>query len=186
VAMHRPATAEVGHKVEPQIHDREWWREEAALCGSDWPGITRLLRERINHLQHLIAAAQPCDMCGASPCANPAFCDVCRGADRQMAAKRRSDNDRLPHDWIDMSLDALWDHLNRRRNEAPKSTYDALFFELSAYGLSQLVNPNCQERLSALSIAQLRTIIEALIRSRARYPNITDELLIALDEIRCQ
>jgi hypothetical protein len=125
---------------------------------------------------------QACAVCGASPCVNPAFCDVCRNTDRQMAGKRGSGNDRLPQDWPDMSLDALWDHLNGCDNEAPKSTYDALFFELSANGISQLANPSCQKRLAALSTAQLLRILEALIRSRARYPNITDELIVKLGD----
>lgn len=81
-----------------------------------------------------------------------------------------------------MSLDALWDRLNRPGNEAPKATYDALFYELSTYGLSQLAKPTCQGRLAALSTAQLRTIIQALIRSRAKYPNITDELIAKLGD----
>jgi hypothetical protein len=61
-----------------QFRDREWWRKEAARCGSDWAGITRLLRERINYLQHLIADTRSCDICGASPCVNPAFCNTVR------------------------------------------------------------------------------------------------------------
>jgi hypothetical protein len=176
VAMgHRTATAEVGRKVEPQIHDRQWWREEAARCGSDWLGITRLLRERINYLQHLIANMQSCDMCGASPCVNPAFCNACRNTNAGTSDKHH--NDRLPHDWFEMSLDALWDYLNKPRGEAAKSTYDALFFELCAYGKRR-----CQDRLAALSTRQLRRLIEALIRSRARHPNITDELIMKLGD----
>jgi hypothetical protein len=107
---------------------------------------------------------------------------ACDRAEAEWAGKHRSGSDRLPHDWPDMSLDALWGHLNAPGNEAPKSTYDALFFELSAYGLSQLTKPNCQRRLAALSTAQVRTIIQALIRSRAKNPNITDELIAKLGD----
>jgi hypothetical protein len=178
------ATAEVAEVDGKAEHhrDREWWRKEAARCGSDWAGIARLLSECIVHLEHLIADAQACDVCGQTPCVNPTFCDLSRDIDRRTAGKHRSGNDRLPHDWPDMSLDALWDHFNAPSNEAAKSTYDALFFELSACGLSQLAKSNCQGRLAALSTAQLRTIIQALIRSRAKYPNITDELIAKLGD----
>jgi hypothetical protein len=180
--QHRPATAEIDPKVEPQIHDREWWRREAARCGSDWAGIAQWVSMQINLLAHLLADTQACDVCGQTPCVNPPFCDVCRDIDRRTAGKHRSGSDRLPHDWSDMSLDALWDRLNTPGNEAPKSTYDALFFELSACGLSQLAKSNCQRRLAALSTAQLRTLIHALMRSRAKYPNITDELIAKLGD----
>jgi hypothetical protein len=178
------ATAEVAEVDGKAEHhrDREWWRKEAARCGSDWAGIAQLLSKRINHLAHLIADMQACAVCGALPCVNPTFCDVCSDTDRRTAGKHRSGSDRLPHDWSDMSLDALWDRLNTPGNEAPKSTYDALFFELSACGLSQLAKSNCQRRLAALSTAQLRTLIHALMRSRAKYPNITDELIAKLGD----
>jgi hypothetical protein len=179
---HCPATAEVDRKVEPQNHDRGWWRREAAHCGSDWAGIARLLSECIVHLELLIADAQACDVCGQAPCVNPTFCDLSRDIDRRTVGKHRSGNDRLPHDWSEMSLHALWDRLNTPGNEAPKATYDALFYELSAYGLSQLAKPTSQGRLAALSTAQLRTLIEALIRLCARHPNITDELIAKLGD----
>jgi hypothetical protein len=87
----------------------------------------------------------------------------------------------VPHNWDDMSLDALWAALNRaardRYNAAPQSTYDAAVYELRTYGIAQLEKPNCRRRLADLSTAQVRELIAALIRLRPKYPKITDELI---------
>jgi hypothetical protein len=70
--------------------------------------------------------------------------------------------------------------LARRRKEsgACKSTLDALLIELRSYGLAALAGPNCRRRLSEVSTAQLRGLVAALIRSRPKYPAITDDLLL--------
>jgi hypothetical protein len=83
------------------------------------------------------------------------------------------------------SLDRVWRELNEHRDRpAPQATFDALLYELRTLGIAVLKNPSCRRRLADLSDPQLREVLAALIRTRARYPAITDELLIALDEIR--
>jgi hypothetical protein len=83
------------------------------------------------------------------------------------------------------SLDRVWRELNERGDRpAPQATFDALLYELRTLGLAAFKNPSCRRRLADLSDPLLRELLAALIRTRARYPAITDELLIALDEIR--
>jgi hypothetical protein len=83
------------------------------------------------------------------------------------------------------SLDRVWRELNERGDRpAPQATFDALLYELRTLGVAAFKNPSCRRRLADLSDLQLRELLAALIRTRARYPAITDELLIALDEIR--
>ena len=83
------------------------------------------------------------------------------------------------------SLDRVWRELNERGDRpAPQATFDALLYELHTLGVAGFKNPSCRRRLADLSDPQLRELLAALIRTRARYPAITDELLIALDEIR--
>lgn len=83
------------------------------------------------------------------------------------------------------SLDRVWRELNERGDRpAPRATFDALLYELRTLGVAAFKNPSCRRRLADLSDPQLRELLAALIRTRARYPAITDELLIALDEIR--
>jgi hypothetical protein len=85
----------------------------------------------------------------------------------------------------EISLDRAWRELNDDGNQpAPQVTLDALIYELRTLGVAAFKNPSCRRRLADLSDLQLRELLAALIRTRARYPAITDELLIALDEIR--
>ena len=67
---------------------------------------------------------------------------------------------------------------------APQSTFDALHYELRSRGLAALEHPSCRRRLVELSAKQLRELMAALIRIRAKFPGVTDELLLALDGIR--
>jgi hypothetical protein len=83
------------------------------------------------------------------------------------------------------SLDRVWRELNERGDRpAPQATFDALLYELRTLGVAAFKNPSCRRRFADLSDPQVRELLAALIRTRARYPAITDELLIALDEIR--
>jgi hypothetical protein len=86
-----------------------------------------------------------------------------------------------------VSLERTWDELNRlareRYNEAPKATYDAAVYELRTSGLSQLSEPNCQRRLSNLSVAQLKNLIASLQQRRGQYRNVSDQLLARLATI---
>jgi hypothetical protein len=91
---------------------------------------------------------------------------------------------RLPENWDQMSVSALWHALDdpRPRRDAPQSTYEALLDELRTFGVAQLAQANCQRRLSNFSTEQLRELIAALMRLKPAYPEITDELLLKLGE----
>jgi|SRR5262245_36947541 len=82
-----------------------------------------------------------------------------------------------------ISLERAWDEISHaaraRYNEAPKTMYDAVVYEMRTYGLSQLKNPNCQRRISSLSAAQLKNLLASL----GQYPKVTDEFLAALAAI---
>jgi hypothetical protein len=87
----------------------------------------------------------------------------------------------------DVSLDRAWNEINRiageRYNQAPKATYEAAVFELRTHGVVQLNKPNCQRRLANLSLSQFKCLMASLQQKRDQYPNISDELLAALEEI---
>jgi hypothetical protein len=87
----------------------------------------------------------------------------------------------------DVSLDRAGGELNaRRRDGAAQASLDAVVCQLRTHGVAALKHPGCRGRLTDLSDGQLHEMIAALIRVRASYAAaITDELLIALDEIRC-
>jgi hypothetical protein len=62
-----------------------------------------------------------CQVCGCSPCANRSFCKICIEQD---TARRKPDHN-LPPKWDQMSVGALWEHLNDpRRHPLPKSIID--------------------------------------------------------------
>jgi hypothetical protein len=83
------------------------------------------------------------------------------------------------------SLDRVWRKLNEHGDRpAPQVTFDALIYELRMDGLAALEKPNCRRRLADLSDDQLREVLAALIRARTNCAAVTDELLVALDEIR--
>jgi hypothetical protein len=85
----------------------------------------------------------------------------------------------------DISLDRVWRELNERGDQpAPQVTVDALICKLRTDGLAGLEKPNCRRRLADLSDDQLREVLAALIRARTNCAAVTDELLVALDEIR--
>jgi hypothetical protein len=78
------------------------------------------------------------------------------------------------------------DEAMRKRRElhgAAGSTVEALMYQLRTYGYAALAGPNCRQRLSELSTAQVREIIGRLMRMRPKYPAITDELLLHLGEL---
>ena len=137
-----------------------------------------------------------CPSCGGNPCRTPTFCRACSDADARKARGEKSH-------YIDaqlwgepardfpalfdrsVSLERAWAQLTRHHSvDAPRATVEALLYELRTHGLIALKNPNCRQRLADLSDMQLRSVLAALIRLRARYVAVTDELLIALDRIR--
>lgn len=83
----------------------------------------------------------------------------------------------------DISLDRAWREINNP-GATPQTTADALLYQLRTGGLAAFECPSCRRRLADLSAEQLREVIAALIRVRPRCAAVTDELLIALDEIR--
>jgi hypothetical protein len=70
--------------------------------------------------------------------------------------------------------------------DAPRATVEAVMYELREDGLHALKAPNCRRRLGELSPRQLDEIIARLIKLRGRdyCPGITDELFLALNEMR--
>lgn len=86
----------------------------------------------------------------------------------------------------DISLDRVWQEVNEggEHRSAFQVTFNALVYELRSFGVAAFKNPDFRRQLADLSDPQLREVLAALIRTRARNPAITDELLIALDEIR--
>jgi hypothetical protein len=84
-----------------------------------------------------------------------------------------------------ISLDRAWHELNERgAHTAPQVVVEAVLHQLRTDGLGVFADPNCRRRLTDLSDGQLRDVLAVLIRVRTRCPAVTDELLIALDEIR--
>jgi hypothetical protein len=81
-----------------------------------------------------------------------------------------------------MPLERHWTEINTLRGRAASSTVAALMYEMRTYGLAALAGANCRRRLSELSQPQLVEVIERLMKLRAKYPAITDELLFQLSE----
>ena len=86
-----------------------------------------------------------------------------------------------------VSLNVACDELNRaareRSNEEPKTTYDAVVYEMRTYGIPQLSKPSCQRRLADLSATQIGTVMASLQATRNQYPKVNNELLKALGRI---
>ena len=81
------------------------------------------------------------------------------------------------------TLQEIYEAAMRRQREAygaAPTTVEALMYELRTDGVRALATRNCQRWLCDLSTDQVREVIERLTRLRARYPAITDELLVAL------
>jgi len=81
------------------------------------------------------------------------------------------------------TLQEIYEAAMRRQREgygAAPTTVEALMYELRTDGERALSTSNCQRRLHDLSTDQVRAVTERLTRLRARYPAITDELLLAL------
>ena len=83
------------------------------------------------------------------------------------------------------TLQEIYEAAMRRQREvygAAPTTVEALMYELRTDGVRALATRNCQRWLCDLSTDQVREVIERLTRLRARYPAITDELLLALTD----
>jgi hypothetical protein len=124
--------------VAPPVCDRDWWQLEAVRLGSDWTGIMRL--------RNSVAPIVACDTCGLAPCANPSFCHVCREADRRQARQWPA---RIPKNWDNMPIDALWSVLNDPKHRpTPQVTIEALWRGIRERGVQALREPANVERLN--------------------------------------
>ena len=124
-----------------------------------------------------------CPTCGASPCLNPPFCKLCRDADRRKARgespryidppRWQNPPDHIPHNWPEMSFEALMAHFNRARRlqGAPQSTVAALMLDLRERGTKALSEPAVRRRLSELSEQQLRDVGARLQRLKPEIAN---------------
>ena len=98
------------------------------------------------HTKHQVPAWH-CPTCGSTPCSSPAFCALCRDADRKRAAQPKHEPG-LPSNWDQMSVGELWDRLNRpRRWPTPQSTIEAIMAAVRARGVTALREPANIERL---------------------------------------
>jgi hypothetical protein len=68
-------------------------------------------------------------------------------------------------------------------SDAPEVTFQASMYELREYGLEALKAQNARRRLSELSQRQHRDLLAALIRLSPKYPKITDELLVYIEQL---
>ena len=66
--------------------------------------------------------------------------------------------------------------------DAPAATVDALMYELREDGVAALATRGCQRRLAAISSDQALAVIARLNNLRARYPKITDQLILRIGD----
>jgi hypothetical protein len=107
--------------------------------------ITRLLRENAE----LRAAIKQCATCGASPCVNPSFCEVCRQADRRRP-RQQPQSEPLP---------------------TPQVTVEAIMYSVRTRGIGALKEPANLHRLrdsDAPARAEINQRIEALAKEPAQ------------------
>jgi hypothetical protein len=80
-------------------------------------------------------------------------------------------------------LQAIYDAAVRRRRKEfgpPRSTVEAVMYELRTHGTEALKHANCQRRLSELTDKQLADVIGRLMKLRSLYSAITGRLLTQL------
>jgi hypothetical protein len=70
----------------------------------------------------------------------------------------------------------------REQHGAPETTVDAVIFSLRSRGIAALSEPTTKERLSELSKSQLADVAVRLHRLRAKYPTITDQVIIKIGD----
>jgi hypothetical protein len=106
------------------------------------------------------------------------FCRACRDADRRKArgqppryieaSRWRGPPDHIPHNWPEMSIEALIAHFDgaRRRSGAPQPTVEALMYSLRSRGTKALEEPDTKRRLFELSDQQVVEVGNRLQRLR--------------------
>jgi hypothetical protein len=71
----------------------------------------------------------------------------------------------------------------RPAKNAPPTTVEAVMYELREDGLDALKAPNCKRRIGELSKRQLTEVLARLLKLRPRYPKISDDLLLYLEDL---
>jgi hypothetical protein len=66
---------------------------------------------------------------------------------------------------------------------APPATVEAVMYELREDGLDALKAPNCKRRIGELSRRQLTEVLGRLLKLRPRYPKISDDLLLYIEDL---
>jgi hypothetical protein len=175
---------------------RQWWREQARIDHTDWVSLNDAADTALQRLRAVQPSSQvhvrtdPRKKLAVEAWDAPSWREAARGyrdarGGRVLVAKIDSGRSQLLRRLMgdDISINRAWDEINsaarERCDEAPKTTYDAVEFELR-YGLSELSKRNCQRRLADLSVAQLKRLMVGLQQRRGQYPAVSDELLAAL------
>jgi len=173
---------------------REWSRDQSCTDRADWVPLSQAADRGLQRLRAVQPSSQGhvidewkkfADEAWAAPGWREAACEYrdARGG-RVLIAEIAPQRSQLlrPLRGDDTTLDRAWGEINAREryNEAPKTTYDAVEFELRSYGASELSKSNCQRHLADLSVAQLKKLMIGLQQCRGQYPAVSDELLAAL------
>jgi hypothetical protein len=140
----------------PATNDRDWWLEQTAKAGTDWPGILDGCRDLL-----AIGVGENTEM--------DTFERACREADRRAGARPRdADLDqlrRLLHD--DVTLASASVKLQKDRS-TPATAVEALMYSLRR-GVNELAQHDTQRRLSELNKHQLEAVC---LRVQAFEPTI--------------
>jgi hypothetical protein len=122
------ATTDIGH-------DREWWAEEAARVGSDWPGVLDGSRAL---LAVAVGEATPVD----------AFDRLCLAADRKAAVRKKNPKLKRLRELMadDISFERAWHELRDQR-PTPEMTIEAVKQAVRSRGVAALSEPSTRDRL---------------------------------------
>jgi hypothetical protein len=67
--------------------------------------------------------------------------------------------------------------------DAPPTTLEAVMYELREEGLAALKASNCRRRIGELSRRQLLEALRRLLKLRSRFPKISDDLLLYIEDL---
>jgi hypothetical protein len=73
-----------------------------------------------------------------------------------------------------------WARKRHEQHGAPETTVDAVIFSLRSRGMAALNDPITRRRLSELSRPQIADVGVRLHRLRAKYPTVTDQVIIEI------
>jgi hypothetical protein len=181
----------------PSTGSTRWWRDQSRADRTDWVSLIDAADTALQRLREVQPSSPGHVMrdswkkVAEEAWDNPSWREAAReyhdargGRVRiaeidpgrlQLLRRLMGDEITLGRAWAEMNMAA-----REPFDEAPKTTYDAVDFELRTYGLSELNKCNCQRRLAGLSIGQLKKLMVGLQQRRDQYPAISDELLTAL------